>query len=44
MPRGPTTGEFSIINIRLNTAKRGYQAKAYKFNNRKDDAVFNKDS
>ena len=32
--------EFSIINIRLNPVERGYRANAYKFNNRKDDAVF----
>ena len=43
-PRSPTRREFSIINTRLNTVERGYQAKVYKFNNRKDDAVFSKDS
>jgi hypothetical protein len=43
MPPRPTRREFSIINIRLNTVERGYQAKAYKFN-RKDDAVFRKES
>jgi len=28
----------------LNTVEGGCQAKVYKFNNRKDDAVFNKDN
>jgi hypothetical protein len=27
-------------HIRLNTVERGYEAKVYKFNNRKDDALF----
>jgi hypothetical protein len=42
-PRSPAKREFSIINISLNMVERGYQAKVYKFNNRKDDAVFSKD-
>ena len=28
----------------LNTVESGYEAKIYKFNNRKDDAVFSKDN
>jgi len=35
-------GEFGIINKVEHG--RGYQAKVYKFNNRKDDAVFSKDT
>jgi len=34
--------EFRIINIKLNLESD--QAEVYKFSNRKDDAVFNKDS
>jgi hypothetical protein len=43
LPRSPTRREFSK-HIRLNTVDRGYQAKVYKFNNRKDDAVFSNDN
>jgi hypothetical protein len=43
LPRSPTRREFSIINLRLHRSKEATKAKVYKFNNRKDDAVFSKD-
>jgi hypothetical protein len=41
LPPSPTRREFRIV-LRLNTVERGYQAKVYNFNNRKDDVFFSK--